>query len=221
MLSVLGDSHAGIFNRIRRKGLLRDTWLDVLSVPGATAFGLANPNSSTNALTHFSEFLDRTPPHRRTLFVLGEVDCGFLIWHRSMTGGTSVEAEFQQSLQRYTGFLEEWMAKGHDRIGVVSVAPSTIADYAKWKGLGNARRDVTASIEERTALTVAYNQELRAWTERTSTTFVDLDPDLLDPSTGLVAARFVNADPRDHHLAPDPLAELLVSRLRGLQADGW
>src|SRR4051794_17047039 len=135
IVSVVGDSHAAIYNRMRRQGQLPGVWLDALSVPGATAFGLANPNPSTNALTRFSTSLDRAPRHRRTLLVLGEVDCGFLIWHRSMTNGTSVESEFEQSLARYTGFLEEQRAKGHDRLGVVSVAPSTIDDYAKWKGL--------------------------------------------------------------------------------------
>ena len=218
IITVLGDSHAGIFNRIRRQGRLPGTWLDVLSVPAATAFGLANPNSSTNALTQFSDLLDRTPGHRRTLFMLGEVDCGFLIWHRAMTRGTSVESEFQQSLQRYTGFLEEQMAKGHDRIGLVSVAPSTIDDYARWKGLDSARGKVTASIEERTALTVAYNHELAAWARRTASAFLDLDPDLLDPTTGLVAPRFIHPDPTDHHLDPDALVEVLVERIPQLLA---
>ena len=213
MLSVVGDSHAGIFNRVSDEGLLPRTWLDVLSVPAATAFGLANPNSSTNALTRFSEFLDRTPPPRRTIFMLGEVDCGFVIWHRSMTRGTTVETEFAESLQRYTTFLDDAMARGHEQIGILSVAPPTIADYATWKGLGNARHEVTSSIEARTALTVAYNRELEAWAGRTSATFIDLDPDLIDPSTGLVASRFVNPDPTDHHLAPEPLAELLGRRI--------
>ena len=113
------------------------------------------------------------------------------------------------------------MAKGHDRIGVVSVAPSTIDDYAKWKGLGSARREVTASIEERTALTVAYNHELAAWARRTSSAFLDLDPDLLDPSTGLVVPRFIHADPTEHHLDPDALTEVLVERIQELLASGW
>ncbi len=221
IVSVVGDSHAAIYNRMRRQGQLPGVWLDALSVPGATAFGLANPNSSTNALTRFSAFLDRTPRHRRTLFVLGEVDCGFLIWHRSMTNGTSVQSEFEQSLRRYTGFLEEQMAKGHDRLGVVSVAPSTIDDYARWKGLDSARSKVTASIEERTELTVAYNHELAAWAERTSSAFMDLDPDLLDPSTGLVASRFIHGDPSEHHLDPDALSEVLVERIQELLASGW
>ncbi len=221
VLSVIGDSHAGVFQRISRKGMLSATWLDVLSVGGATAFGLANPNSTTNALTRFSAFLDRTPPHRRTIFMLGEVDCGFLVWHRSMTRGTTVEFEFEQSLGRYTAFLEETMASGHDHLGLVSVAPPTIGDYAVWKGLGNARREVTASIEDRTRLTVAYNGELRAWAERTGSTFIDLDPDVIDPTTGLVARRFVSANPSDHHLAQEPLADLLVERIQALRAGGW
>ena len=220
VVTVVGDSHALVFDELRARRLLPGVWLDVVSVGGATALGLANPNSTTNAVAIFSDVLRRTPASRPTIFMLGEVDCGFLIWYRSTTRGSTVDDEFQQSLERYTAFLDEARDAGRRSIIVLSVAPPTVPDYSVWVGLENARRDVTASIEARTELTRAYNRELGLWAVANSAEFIDLDTDLIDPSTGLLDERFRNPDPYDHHLAPIPFAALLAERLGSLRPAG-
>ena len=89
-------------------------------------------------------------------------------------------------------------------------------DYTTWTGLANERRQVTADIEARTALTLAYNRELRAWARQHGCAYLDLDPALIDPITGILRDEFRNPDPTDHHLNPGPLAELVARQFAEL-----
>ncbi len=215
-LSVLGDSHARIFARIRDQRLVPRTRFDLLVVSAATARGLANPNSTTNALELFEALLARVPRTRRTLVMLGEVDCGYLAWYLAAQRGTSIEVELAVSIERQCAFLDGLLAEGRTRVGVVSAPAPTVEDYATWAGMDNHRRSVTATMVERTRSTVDYNTALRAWTDRHGCVFVDLDEATIDPTTGVVRPEFRNPDPFDHHLSPGPLAELIAEKLNRL-----
>ncbi len=209
---VLGDSHAAVFDEIRRRRLLTGISLTVAAVPGATARGLANPNSSTDALARFEATLEAVPRSRRTLVMLGEVDCGFLCWYLAVQEHTTVDAQLQISWQRHRRYLEGLLAEGRRHLGVVSVVPPTVEDYTTWTGLANARRQVTASIEARAAATLAYNADLAVWAHDHGCPYLDLDPALVDPTTGIVRDEFRNPDPTEHHLNPGPLATLVADR---------
>ena len=213
---VLGDSHAAVFDEIARRRLLPGTSMTVAAVGGATARGLANPNSSTDALARFAATLQAVPRSRRTLVMLGEVDCGFLCWYLAALEHTTVDAQLQISWQRHRRYLEGLLADGRRHLGMVSVVPPTVDDYTTWTGLDNARREVTASIEARTATTLAYNAELRAWAQRQGCAYLDLDPTLVDPITGILRDEFRNPDAADHHLNPGPLATLVARRFAEL-----
>jgi hypothetical protein len=217
VVTVLGDSHSRVFYSIRKRRLVPHTWFDIVDVAGATALGLANPNSKTNALQRFRGALRTVPCERKTLVMLGEVDCGFLIWHRSAAKGTSVDQEFELSQQHYQAFLAELLASGRDRLGVVSAILPTVDDYATWEGMSNQRKSVRAGLEERTALTLAYNAELKAWVADHGCAYLDLDGAVLDRGIGTVGDEFRNPDPLDHHLARGPLAELLAREIVQLE----
>jgi hypothetical protein len=217
VVTVLGDSHSRVFYEIRRQRLVPHTWFDIIAVSGATARGLANPNSKTNAVERFRGALRTVPRDRKTLVMLGEVDCGFLIWHRTQARGTSVDLEFGQSLRHHEDFLAELLASGRRRLGVVSAPIPTVDDYATWEGSSNERRSVRAGIGERTALTLAYNAELKSWAAERNCGYVDLDAAVFDPETGIVRDEFRNPDPRDHHLSRGPLADLIARELSHLE----
>jgi hypothetical protein len=216
VITAAGDSHVRVFERVRRDHLLEGTWIDVAGVPGATALGLANPNSRTNAFALFERSLRRVPLARRLLFMLGEVDCGFLVWYLSIAEGTSVDDQFERSLRSYETYLERLLASGRRRLAVTSVLPPTVQDYASWPGLRNARREVRASIEDRTALTIAYNARLRDWTEAHDCAYLDLESSVIDPTTGIVDRAYLHPDPSNHHLAPGPLAVLVAGKVSAL-----
>ena len=77
MLPCLGDSHAQVFESDVR-GQLHETWLAAKVIEGATAFGLANPNSKTIALGAYQAIARRAPRDVPLLLCLGEVDGGNL-----------------------------------------------------------------------------------------------------------------------------------------------
>ena len=85
-LFCFGDSHVSVFNYIDDQKVLKNTKIFVTMVPGATALGMVNPNSKTNALNIFYSNLVDIPKDSSLLFMLGEVDCGFVIGieHKNM-----------------------------------------------------------------------------------------------------------------------------------------
>lgn len=86
---IVGDSHLRGIRRAAERGLIKRGCV-FTQVPGATAVGLRNPNSTTNALETFRAAL---LPRRNVIPVihLGEVDCGFVIWYRAEKYGESLE----------------------------------------------------------------------------------------------------------------------------------
>ena len=216
VLYCLGDSHARVFDRVAESRLLDKTTLDVTWVLGATALGLANPNSTSNALKDFRAVLDHVPVDEALVILLGEIDAGYLIWYRAEVKGHDLDEEFERSLGNYTEFLDSLVDEGRRQLIVATLPPPTIEDYATWKGLGNARELVTASIEDRTAMTLAYNERLRVWAAKHGIRLLDIEADVMDAETGRVRAELVNPDPLNHHLHPERFAEIVAGRLREL-----
>ena len=216
VLFCMGDSHTRVFTWAAERGTLPRTVIDVETVIGATALGLANPNSTTDALGRFRRAVKRVPHDQRVFVLLGEVDCGYLIWYRAARTGVTVEEQFEESLRTYTGFLDELLEQGWTRLVPVVVPPPTVVDYATWEGLENARKEVRSSLPERTELTRAYNRRLRAYAQERGLEVLDYEDAVLDPATGLVRDDFRNADPLNHHLDADAFVALITQRLKGL-----
>jgi hypothetical protein len=209
-----GDSHALVFEDIRRRGAPAGIWLDVTIVSGATALGLANPLSQTKALPRFQKVIDRLDLDRPLVFMLGEVDCGFLIWYRAQKFGVSPDAEMKRSLDNYTDFLDGLLAAGRRRLIVAAAPPPTIVDGQDWGEIAHLRRSIRASQRDRTLMTVAYNDALSDWARLNKCEFLDYTSDVLDPQSMLVSDRYRNEDPLDHHLARGPFAELMTEYLK-------
>jgi hypothetical protein len=216
VLHCFGDSHAKVFRDLRRAGLLERTWLDVTVVRGATALGLANPNSKTAALPTFHRIIQRIAVGRPLLFMLGEVDCGYLIWYRAARFGVSVHEQMRASVDNYTRFLDELRSQGRRRIVVASVPPPTIRDDQPWGEVATARREVHATLQDRTDLTHVYNENLREWASTSGCQMLDYEGDVVDASTGLVREELRSSDPLDHHVEPDAFSRILAVRLREL-----
>ena len=99
---ILGDSHAREYFTV-----LKDSFsLEIVWVSGATTQGLVNPNSKTNALNIFENALLRYGfISEICLVMLGEVDCGYLIWYRKENHQESLEFQINRSLNNYFDFL--------------------------------------------------------------------------------------------------------------------
>jgi hypothetical protein len=215
---IVGDSHVDSFKAAHRRGLL-DASACFKRVQGATAVGLRNPNSLTNALAVFEKCL--LPRKRNVIPVvqLGEVDCGFVIWWRASKHNESGEAQLEHSIAAYGEFIEKLLRAGYPKIVVTGATVPTIQDGQDWGEVANARREVSASLQERTALTRRYNAALRRLALERDLPFIDIGDLVLDPATGVVADRFRHPDKTDHHLNPKLVGPLWADALNDLRRE--
>lgn len=208
---VFGDSHTEVFQYLDRHTVFKR--FDVLLVGGATAQGMRNPNSQTNALQLFREKAERLPRNSRLVFQLGEVDTGFVIWYRALKHNENLDQQLRFSVETYFDFIDELIGKGFKRITVVSAPLPTIRDGQDWGDVANARKEIKATQLERTALTLAYNRLLQENCRRRKLRYIDCDADLLDQTTGLIHVKFRNRDKLNHHLDLHEYSEIIKKHL--------
>lgn len=216
---VVGDSHIGAFRVAYGQGLL-DAPASFCMVVGATAVGLRNPNSLTNALTIFEQRL--LPPKKGVIPVihLGEVDCGFVIWWRSKRYGEPVDEQLAQSIGAYADFVDKLLAAGYPGIVVTGASMPTIRDGQDFGEIANLRREVTASLLERTDLTLRYNSELAKLAKERNLPFIDISSAILDKDTGVISDNFRHPDEADHHLNPRLAGRLWANELNRVSRPG-
>lgn len=208
---VLGDSHACIFRHKRIRHSFPRFFFNVTNVGGATASGLAKPNSRTKAYQIFRDAL-KTTKAKTVIVILGEVDTGFVIWYRAKKYDEAVSVVTQAAIKTYTGFLSEIKARSF-RVICVSTPLPTIKDGNDWGEIANARKEISATQAERTALTLAFNQQIEAFCQLEGISFINLDKHSLGEN-GTVNPSLLNSNPNNHHYEPQAYAALLVGPLK-------
>ncbi|MGZ5802127.1 MAG: hypothetical protein ACXWJZ_16015 [Burkholderiaceae bacterium] len=209
---VLGDSHSPVFNHPLFKEKFPDLFFNVLTVIGATASGLENPNSTTKAYPVFREAVMQTAA-KQVIVMLGEVDTGFVIWYRAQKYQESISAMMDKAIASYSKFLAELST----RFGVVCISTPlpTIQDGNDWGEIANARREVTASQVERTALTLEFNRAIQQFCVENDIRYIMLDTQSLGEG-GIVKTDLLNSDRSNHHYDQDRYADLLIKGLAGV-----
>ncbi len=209
---VLGDSHAGVFRHPSWRTV--PVLLDVHAIGGATLTGLGNAQSASGARKHFDSTLTRAVATRRPpnaiVTLLGEVDCGFILWRRQERTGTPLDALLDQAVDNYRALVAE--ARTVAPVAVVSAPLPTLTDLTQIGDYAGQRRDIKATRPERTALARNLNARCAAMAREIDATFVDLDPASLGPD-GEVSELLVGLDPRDHHYDAVVYARLLQRAL--------
>ncbi|WP_433674929.1 hypothetical protein [Microbacterium gorillae] len=199
-LLLMGDSHIRYFAKAAAYDLLYPYQTDSLEVGGATAVGMRNPNSKTDAIGRFRRWVSDKDRDSEVLLHLGEVDCGYVIWYRSERYQEPVETQMRESLDAYFEFVDELLAAGFSRIIITGATLPTITDDDQVGEVVLARSSITASMIERTQLTLEYNRALAARASARGLSFVDISEDVLDPTTGVVSNRLRNPKAEDHHM---------------------
>jgi hypothetical protein len=212
LVLVLGDSHASVFQQASFQARFDSHEFQVVAVPGATVSGLSNPNSKTQALPTFLNSLRQTTA-KTIIFLIGEVDTGFVIWYRSQRDGIEVAESLERAIGNYQSLLEKASAIG--RVVCISAPLPTIRDGHPFGEVANARKEVKATQLQRTELTILFNSRMRAFCVERSLAFIDLDPVSLGPD-GLVHPMLLNPSPTDHHYNPSLYAELIGTPLKTL-----
>lgn len=211
---VFGDSHAEVFKRLNSKEYFRITRFDVCWVGGATAQGLRNPNSKTDALKIYKDKIQSIKKKKsKLIFLLGEVDTGFVIWYRAHKYNENVEVQLQNSLSTFFEFIEWVQNEGFLNLYVMSVPLPTIKDGQNFGDVANARSEIKATQLQRTELTLKYNQLLKENSEKVGYKFISTDKYLMNPETNLIFDKFLNKDRTNHHLDEDQYSEIIYKAI--------
>lgn len=201
-LLALGDSHLEALKFASELGILESVKTEFCIVPGATAVGLRNPNSQTNALAEFRKAIERVSNDTYILTHLGEVDCGFVMWWRMQKYGESIEKQLRDSLDAYYEFILGLKNAGFSKVCISGASLPTIRDEIDFGDVANKRKDIRTSLYERTKLTHRYNQELNTIADTLGYDFFDIANAVTNKADGLISDFFRNPDPCDHHLDP-------------------
>lgn len=215
---VLGDSHARVFKYFNQKNGYQK--YIVCEVGGATAQGAVNPNNQTNSLVEFKKQLQEVKKENcsHIAIMLGEVDCGFVIWVRAKRHNISIDEQLNNSVDNLFRFIEEEVLpffKAEQVILLGSVLP-TIKDNTAKKFLKGARSEVENSQQERTELTLRYNQLLLEHAQQKGYHYVDISTETTDPNTNLVAETFLSENTNDHHLSNELSHHLWNQKITGI-----
>ena len=207
---VLGDSHAKAFRHSLFLKNFPAYFFNVMSVGGATASGLPNPNSKTQALSTLKHAL-KLSRAKTVVVMLGEVDVGFVIWHRAQKKCVSVDTMLDEALANYQSFLKEVRAVS----GVICISAPlpTISESRNMGEVANVRRGISATQAQRTELTLAFNKRMQEFCQGAGLHYVSLDEASLGED-GLVAKHLLNPLQTDHHYDADAFARMLVESLQ-------
>jgi O-antigen/teichoic acid export membrane protein len=208
IIECFGDSHAKIFEKLNKCINRKQITFRVTSVDGATAFGMANPNSKTNALQVFTEWIKRTPQNYTILIMLGEVDTGFLIWLKAQKENKKTELLLQDALDRYQSFICK-VKINHPKIIICSAPLPTIKDGQNLGRVAKMRQEVKVSQIDRTKMTLKFNESMRLWARTNDVLYLNLDTYAYNKNTGIAHDFLLNKDPNDHHYDEDAFIQML------------
>lgn len=215
VLVFCGDSHILLAKRAYKAGLFGGRRMLFVKVGGATAAGLRYPNTRKRALAKFREALLPFNPKYQPVFQIGAMDCEYFILQRAQRLGLTVSSQVDRSLASYEVFLREVVTAGYRNAIVTSALLPAIADRQEGP-VPALRRNVTASLRERTETFLQFNGRLQALAARLGLNFIDLNQDLLNPDTQTIRDEYRHDDPNDHHLHPDRGASVWAAQLRAV-----
>ena len=215
VLHFCGDSHLRPPHHAWQQGWFGTLACRFTLVGGATAVGLRHPTSRTQALQAWEQALLPCQRDVVPVFQLGEVDCGFVIWLRARRHQDDIDVQLQESLDAYGRFLCRMRDAGYRDLIVTSAMLPTLRDGELDGQASHQRREVAASLAERTALTHRYNACLAALCQRAGLRYLDFTPDLRDARTGLLHDRWRHPA-GSHHLDVRRGGRLWVERLMAL-----
>lgn len=213
---VFGDSHSNVFRYCNEK--TRKFKFNVTHVRGATAQGIVNPNSQTNALNIFTESINNIHNLKkinRVAVMLGEVDCGYLIWYRHKKYSIPIKDQVELCITNLFSFVENVILKHFlpNQVIILGAHLPTIKDNTDKKFLAGARSEVNASQIDRTRLTILYNALLKKRCRDHNYNYEDITKETMDLRTGIVQGKYLSERKYDHHLNKKKTYKLWLKKM--------
>lgn len=219
VIHCFGDSHTHLFEYIQQHRLMSRTIIRAVKVGGATARGIANSNSSTQSLRIFQRYIQFVNKKHYILFMLGEIDCGYLAWYRADKYATSIDHQLLESITNYQSYLLKLLDRGYSNLIICSAPLPAILDKENWGDIAEEtlpsiqRQQVKASHRNRTDLTFHYNQLLREFCYEYNIQFLDLEKRTLNLTTKLIDDCYRQDNPSDNHLRNETVVPVIIDEL--------
>lgn len=213
---VLGDSHSGVFEYIYDRDLLRPHVINCETLSGVTACGLANDSSTTRSFKKFTEAVRRYASYNVIVIMLGEVDCGFALWHKAKKASLPVETQICYSVNGISRLLL-WI-KTHfpkKQIIIAGAILPTVKDADVTRQGLPLRESIKATQLQRTNLVLALNDELKKLAASFDVHYIDITVPTRDLQSGMVQDRFLMPSV-DIHQSQEFTAAFWVDALRSL-----
>ncbi|NAZ70743.1 SGNH/GDSL hydrolase family protein [Vibrio toranzoniae] len=207
---VIGDSHAAVFYH-KEFSKHPSYYFKVVSVGGATVSGLTNPNSKTNANHTFMQEIGNSGTSK-VIILLGEVDTGFVIWHRAETYKESVSKMLEKATYNYKSLIQHSLDSGLEVICLSTPLP-TIFDNNNWGEVANLRKGISASHMERTVLTIDFNLKMEKICQNLKVSYINFDHQSINDK-GVVKNKLLNSNPLDHHYDYKEYAKMILRELK-------
>lgn len=216
-----GDSHATFYIKLGANKIQNDVKFDVCSVRGASAQGVVNPNSKTNALSVYRNRIKKYKNNNDNDYfaiMLGEVDCGFVVWYRAKKYNQTIHEQIKLAVDNLEEFLKNNVEKlfSEDKIVVVGATLPTIKDNTDKKFLKGARSDVDTSLRDRIDCTFEYNKQLSVMAKNNNYLYFDISDETFDQKNYCVFPQFLNKDPYNHHFDGHSVAPIFVDKFKEL-----
>lgn len=212
---VLGDSHTFLFSLINSEQYR----FDICYVSGATAQGMVNSNSSTNALCIFREKVSVGKRFNKILIMLGEVDCAYLIWVRSSREGIDIDAQIDLCVKNLFDFIKntliDELSYNCSDIIVLGAHLPAIRDDVDRSLIAGARAEVDASQYLRTQKTLLYNSTLQEASLALGCKYIDITSHLIG-GCGVIKDEFLCEEPGNFHIRAEMTSPLWLSKLVGI-----
>jgi len=203
---VLGDSHSRIFSYMNNKQ--KEYKFKIQMVNGASAYGSINQNSKTRAFNEYTDYLEenkiKNKKNKKIIIMLGEVDCGYLIYVRSQRHSITIDEQINCCIDNLSKFIKNELVdkfKFHpsDIIICGSILP-TIKDNTDKNFLNGSRKEVKESQQIRTEKTLLYNSLLKSEAEKNNYNYIDITEHIINKKTNIVKDFYLNSNKYDHHL---------------------
>lgn len=221
---VLGDSHSRVFKFTNKKihthnkenihNQIPISFL-VKYVSGATAYGIRNENSKSNALQIFKNEIERHNNIDYVCIMLGEVDCGFLIWTRSKYMNIPINEQLNKCIENLINFIKDSVLSKYKNNNIIILgAPlPVIKDQTDKRFLNGDRAKVDIPLKDRTGLTLQYNDLLKKECNKLGIHFIDITDNILNKSIMEVDKQYLNKNPFDHHLDHESTYEFWLDNI--------
>ena len=211
---LFGDSHLRE-NIYPLNYTYENIFFDCCWVSGATAQGAVNPTSKTNALNIFIDKIKKISLVDYDIVgtMLGEVDCGFVIWYRAKKYNISIDEQLSTTINNLFSFVTDYILKHKKNNEVVvlgSVLPTITDDSCG--NVAHLRSTINVSQQDRTKLTLKYNNILKTKCSELGINYADITDETIS-DTGCVDKKFLSNDPANHHLCFDMVGSLWYNKI--------